>query len=281
MSLKNLRRAALLALSLTLFCLSFALAEEAADPTRIPQPGPAATRTTAPLLASPQKSGKVLMTYYPGTRVQVVRQDSPGYVRVNVGVQPGTLTGFMRVDDLAFTEAGVRSLPGVLFSCALDGTLPVYRYPDEQSEKLGEWFGISLLGVREDGWAHVSGDDNALPSEATGFCFIGLTPELNTQPIDFVHTLPAEGEMPFEEAISRAREILIREAPPCGDGSGEPVTAEGLDACQTKIQAFWYAHDQSLWVHVDFRQASGDFLYASLDMKIDGGEIAEYSFGNG
>ena len=69
----------------------------ASDPTATVQKGVAATGVMAQLLSTPQPGAKVLMTYYPGVRVQVVRRAGAEYVQVNVGNRPGTLTGYMRV----------------------------------------------------------------------------------------------------------------------------------------------------------------------------------------
>ena len=78
-------------------CASCALAENTASTAR-----------SAALCDTPREGGEVLMTYYPGVRVEVLREVNTGYVQVNVGDPGGSLTGYMRKEDLVFGEEAVR-----------------------------------------------------------------------------------------------------------------------------------------------------------------------------
>ena len=270
---------ALLAAALIALLSACALAQEIADPTAIPQAGAAATRGTAQLLAAPLKSAKVLMTYYPGVRVQVVRQADAEYVQVNVGNRPATLTGYMRAEDLAFTEQGVRGVAGVWATCSFDEPPTVYSAMDALSQEQGRMQSHYLvLGVSADGWMHVlcgSGE----PEDATGFAYRGGDAggmELALAP--YVFTLPTQGEVSVEDAIAYARRQIVEDGQ-LANGTGEPVTTEGLDACEAHVRVLYYA-GEALSYTVTFRDESGA-IYAFINLYVEGDEVLFSNYGNG
>ena len=266
---------ALLAAMALLMC-GAALAEDQ------PQIGVAATKTATPLLSTPQQNAAVLMTYYPGARVQVVRLMDAQYAQVNVGNRPGTLTGYMRIADLVFTEAGLRGVRGVKVTCGFDDPPPVYSYMDEMSQNMGQMLSYyAVLGVSGDGWLHVSMGQGA-PDDATGFVYRGAdTSGMSLSEAPYVYTLPAEGELTREEAIAIARERILADESPAYMRTGEdvtPVTREELDACDVEFDVLSYYTD-SLYYHIFFRDARG--IYAGIELTVRGTEVVSVSYGNG
>ena len=84
--------AALLLAALALCaCCAPAMADDAAS-----------TAVTAGLYDTPREGGAVRMTYYPGVRVEVLREANEDFVQVNVGREGGSLTGYMRKAELVF-----------------------------------------------------------------------------------------------------------------------------------------------------------------------------------
>ena len=260
------------------------------DPTAVPQKGPAATRAMAQLLSTPQPGAKVLMTYYPGVRVQVVRQADTEYVQVNVGNRPGTLTGYMRAEDLAFTEAGVRSIQPALVNWMDErwweepDTQPhVYSYMDELSQDMGLYGLHSVLGVSEDGWLHVIEKDGE-PSGATGFVYRGAeTGVMVTGEMPYIYTLPAQDELPFDEAIEWAKATMLADG--ALDYSNEPVTQQWLDRCTVRIHALTYP-DGTLMYNIEFRynlcdESTSEDFYAGITLYVEGKTVLRHSYGKG
>lgn len=270
-----MRRILALLAAMALFACGAALAEEP------PQTGVAVTKAVAALLSTPQQNAGVLMTYYPGVRVQVVRLMDAQYAQVNVGNRPGTLTGYMRIADLAFTEAGVRNVHGVHATCGFESLPTVYSYMDELSQDMGQMREYdAVLGVSEDGWLHVS-MGNGMPQDATGFVYRGAdTSGMRLSNAPYAYTLPVEGEPTREDAVRMARERILADGTRAyGVGEdGEPVTEEGLDACTVEFEVICYYTD-SLYYHVFFRDDRG--IYAGIELMVRDGQVVSFSYGNG
>lgn len=269
------RIAALLAACLLLAGVA-ALAEEP------PQTGVAATRASAQLLSTPQQNASVLMTYFPGVRVEVVRLADAQYAQVNVGNRPGTLTGYMRIADLAFTEEALRRVRGVKATCAFESLPPVYSYMDELSQNLGLMRGdYAVLGVSGDGWLHVV-MGLGKPDDATGFVYRGAdTSGMGLSEAPYVYTRPTQGELTREQAVAFARERILADGQPVHMSTAEgmgPVTAEGLDACEVEFDVLSY-YTEDLYYHVFFRDAEG--IYAGIELTVRGAEVVAFGYGNG
>ena len=260
----------------------------AIDQTAVPQKGPAATRVMTQLLGAPQSGAAVLMTYYPGVRVQVVRQADAEYVQVNVGNRPGTLTGYMRASDLSFTELGVRSVQGVLVTWdywqnELAQQPHIYSYMDELSQDLGLMGNYSVLGVSEDGWLHVTEGERD-PNGATGFVYRGEdTSSMSMRIAPYVRTLPAEGEMSIEEAIEFAKETMLSDN--AGDYRGDPVSREYLDRSRAVVEVLAYPDEPlmysvTFWYDLSIESTSDEF-YAGIAFQVEGTEVISTTYGVG
>ena len=74
------------------------------------QGGMACAQVRADLLDAPHERANVLMRYYVGTQVEVIREVDDTYVQVNVGQEGGSLLGYMEKRDLHFGEKAVREV---------------------------------------------------------------------------------------------------------------------------------------------------------------------------
>lgn len=247
-----------------------------------PQTGVAATKAATALLSTPQQNASVLMTYYPGVRVEVVRLADAQYAQVNVGNRPGTLTGYMRIADLAFTEAGLRSVRGIHATCSFAERPAIYSYMDELSQNMGQMLDYyTVLGVSADGWLHVSLGQGS-PNDATGFVYRGADASgMSLSEAPYVYTLPVEGELTREEAVQIARERILADGAAAYMSTAESagrVTAEGLDACELEFDILSY-YGSDLYYRVFFRDEEG--IYAGIELTVRGAEVVSFGYGNG
>ena len=144
------RMSLILALLLLCLCCSSTLADD----------GRACAKVTADLLDAPNARANVMMRYYIGTRVEVVREVDDAYVQVNVGKPGGSLMGYMEKRDLAFGEKAIRQVraEAVSYTAEVGARCKLYSYPDKLAPVSDEAFDInckSVLGYRQGDWLHV------------------------------------------------------------------------------------------------------------------------------
>lgn len=253
--------------------------EVAGEAIAVPQKGAAATLAMAQLFSTPQPGAKVLMTYYPGVRVQVVRLAGGEYVQVNVGNRPGTLTGYMRADVLAFTETGIRDVQRVEVTCEMDGEATVYSYMDELSQNMGRMLEhYRVLGVSEDGWLHVDcgmGDTD----DETGFVYRGQDASgMRLSLAPYIYTRPTQDEVSYEEAVAFAKEQILADGQ-FANGTTVPVTLEGMEACEAELEVLYYPNEPLTYVVV-FRNSTGG-IYTHIEFYVEGKTILWHYYGNG
>lgn len=250
-----------------------------------PTVGPAATRGMAELLDQP--NGNVIMTYYPNVRVQVLDVEGK-WVRVRVGDEDnGSLTGYMNVYVLAYTEDGIRTLLGRITSYASTGEVRVMKACDAQSEEIARtnlgW--TQILGCNN-GWIHVRTLD--VP-EKTGFVKGTLEDYKFVQDdaIGYCITEPKDDELSYEKAVEEAKRILLEQQTPY-NGSEEPVTRELLDACSTWVQCNYIPQNEAPLTYMvsfystdEMRRDGMPDIYTVIDLKVDGNQVVGFGFGNG
>ena len=250
-----------------------------------PTVGPAATRGMAELLDQP--NGNVMMTYFPGVRVQVLDVEDK-WVRVWVGDEDsGGLTGYMNAYVLAYTEDGIRMLLGRIVSYASTGEVKVMKACDAQSEEIARtnlgW--TRILGYN-DGWIHVRTLD--VP-EKTGFVKGRLEDYefVQDDAIDYCITEPKNDELSCEKAVEEAKRILLEQQTPY-NGSEEPVTRELLDACSTWVQCNYIPRNEvpllylvSFYSTDEMRRNGMPDVYTWVDLEVDGDQVVGFGFGNG
>ena len=227
-------------------CASCALAENTASTAR-----------SAALCDTPRESGQVLMTYYPGVRVEVLREVNTAYVQVNVGDPGGSLTGYMRKEDLVFGEEAVRQ-NRPLEVCYERTDWTMYSYCDERSDVLVERGDAYLYAMGEHGgWIHAVVDAGS--ERITGFVQRDAEWEdiRKTAYAAGIRTQPTESEPSPEDAIAAARAHILADGRQA-NGTSETITAALLDSCTVQVD-MEYTYDTGdvpgespLWYLVTF-----------------------------
>lgn len=234
-----------------------------------------------------QPNGNVIMTYYPNVRVQVLDVEGK-WVRVRVGDEDnGSLTGYMNVYVLAYTEDGIRTLLGRITSYASTGEVRVMKACDAQSEEIARtnlgW--TQILGCNN-GWIHVRTLD--VP-EKTGFVKGTLEDYkfVQNDAIGYCITEPKDDELSYEKAVEEAKRILLEQQTPY-NGSEEPVTRELLDACSTWVQCNYIPQNEAPLTYMvsfystdEMRRDGMPDIYTVIDLKVDGNQVVGFGFGNG
>ena len=266
----------ILAALLLVLCCSSGLADD----------GRACAKVMADLLDAPNAEAHVMMRYYIGTRVEVVREVDAAYVQVNVGEQGGSLMGYMEKRDLAFGEEAIRQVraEAVSYTAEVGARCRLYSYPDKLAPVSDAEFDIScksVLGYRQGDWLHV---DDGLGH--TGFVArdeVELTDQDYRNAI-FIYVEPAEDEMTREEAIAYARGVLLsaEDDSTYTEVEGVEITAEKLDACIPECDLLYYYEMPEVTMYsILFRDPDTGYVYAGIDFLTQGREVVKISHGNG
>lgn len=199
----------------------------------------------------------------------------------------GSLTGYMNVYVLAYTEDGIRTLLGRITSYASTGEVRVMKACDAQSEEIARtnlgW--TQILGCNN-GWIHVRTLD--VP-EKTGFVKGTLEDYKFVQDdaIGYCITEPKDDELSYEKAVEEAKRILLEQQTPY-NGSEEPVTRELLDACSTWVQCNYIPQNEAPLTYMvsfystdEMRRDGMPDIYTVIDLKVDGNQVVGFGFGNG
>ena len=113
---------------------------------------------TVPLYAQASGDSAVLMNYYRGTRVTVLREALPGYLLVQCGTPEASLMGYMKKDDLAFGSAALREIQPEFVKLKFNREATVFRYCDALSGEIdvctteGEYY---TIGKNDDKWVQL------------------------------------------------------------------------------------------------------------------------------
>lgn len=248
--------------------------------------GRACAKVTADLLDAPGEGANVMMRYYIGTRVEVIREVDDAYVQVNVGKEGGSLMGYMEKCDLAFGEAAIRQVQAeaVSYTTEVGTRCKLYSYPDKLAPVNDAEFDIScksVLGYRQSDWLHV---DDGLGH--TGFVArdeIHLTDQNYWNAI-FIYVEPAEDEMTREEAIAYARDVLLAtdDDSTYTEVEGLEITAEKLDACLPECDLLYYYEMPEVTMYsILFMDPDTGYVYAGIDFLAEGREVIKICHGNG
>ena len=251
--------------------------------------GRACAKVMADLLDAPNAGANVMMRYYIGTRVEVVREVDAAYVQVNVGEQGGSLMGYMEKRDLAFGEEAIRQVraEAVSYTAEVGARCRLYSYPDKLAPVSDEAFDIScksVLGYRQGDWLHV---DDGLGH--TGFVArdeIVLTGP-DYQYADIIYVERAEDEMTYEAAIEYGKQCLLADGEMANGQDGVPLTREMLDNCRVEVDAIYYYDSESLMYHITYIYTDRTWedglpmICAFVELWIEGDEVVRYGYGNG
>ena len=246
--MKRFLTALLLAALALCACCAPAMADDAAS-----------TAVRAGLYDTPREGGAVRMTYYPGVRVEVLREANADFVQVNVGREGGSLTGYMRKAELVFGEEAIRQ-NRPLEVCYEQTGWTMYSYCDARSDVLIEHGDAYLYVLGEDDeWVHASVDRGS--EVVTGFvrkAESGLSEaDRTTGYAAGIRTQPTADEPTQEEAIAAARAHQLEDGIEA-NVQGGPITAELLERCTVQVD-MGYTYDSGdvpgespLWYMVTF-----------------------------
>lgn len=126
---------------------------------------PAQGEEAAPMYASPNERDEVLMAYYAGTRVTVLREAMPGFVMAQVGTKEAGVMGYMRKSDLRFDAAAQREIIPRYMMIEMNREAAVYAWCDGQSGELGRLETgdlIFVIGRNEDRWMQIARPLNSM-----------------------------------------------------------------------------------------------------------------------
>ena len=248
--------------------------------------GRACAKVMADLLDAPNAEAHVMMRYYIGTRVEVVREVDAAYVQVNVGEQGGSLMGYMEKRDLAFGEKEIRAVraESVYYTAEAATVNTLYSYPDKQAPVIDTEFDIDykqVIGYRGGEWLHVE--------DGLGGSGFVAPDELKLYGPDytyatFIYVDPAEDELSFEEAVEegKARLLSDRKAGKNLNLGMDDLSAEGLEACSWSVKVLYrYDYPDTLLYEITFEQPGRLGAYAYINLVVDGKNTLEHNYGNG
>lgn len=141
---------------------------------------------TAPMYEKPDGNSRVLMNYYRGARVTVLREAMPDFVLVQTGGQAAGLMGYMRKEDLAFGSAALREITPEFVMIRFNREAVVRRYCDALSEEIGvcstegEYY---TVGKNDGKWVQLTAP-------------VGMLIESSDEPLKYKTVREGEGE-PF------------------------------------------------------------------------------------
>lgn len=252
-----------------------------------PAMGTAVTRRAVDLTDAPFDHANVLMRYYPGVRVEVVRVTDGQYVQVNVGGSEGGLMGYMPSDALLYGELAIRSVRPLNVNYSVGDSFRLYSYCDTHAGWAVKTYQsmVHALGALGD-WLHVCLDGSQTPA---GFVSRSEA-ELGDARMSYsayVYTEPMEGELPMEQAVQRAREFILADGVQA-NARGGPVTAEMLDACTVEAEAIYYFQNHpnmQCGYHIAFYYPEGaqgyPYICVGVDLIVEGMDILAHDYGNG
>lgn len=224
---------------------------------------PADAQGTAPMLETPDEGGAVLMEYYSGSALTVLRDASDEFYRVQAGEPGAGITGYMRKADVEVGQTAPREVQLSYMELQLDRDVEVYAYCDTLSEQI---------------WTARAGQTlYAMSRSDGGWVQLCLPPVLHVWEAE---DRPAGGFVRLEPGIARGyfQQTTTRVVEPC---AGEPETAqmaevaiayltrqtegvsgafaerESLEAMDKRVQMLWrYGSNAPEW-QVNFWQEVG------------------------
>lgn len=267
-----------------------AQAEEASITT--PRPGlavaaPEDIEGTVPMYDRPDTHGEVLMTYYSGTVMEVIRLETGGMVQVQCGPQEASIRGYMRAEDLRYGAEAMREVPTSYMSIRLNRDVKVYGYCDGQAGVIGERSAgenISVCSKNDEKWVQLfevsgtDGGDCGFVKMDTGVGkgeFVVCERDYPTAP-KFVE--PLEDEMTREQAYERAIDYIL-------DGGYDPhgffgmlpekfQSREGLLSMNADVRLWYYPETGNAFWNVILEDPDNCENNIIVEMTTDG-ELTE------
>ena len=120
---------------------------------------PAQEGGTVVLLDAPDANARVLMTYYAGTRLTVLREAKPGFLQVQTGTKEAGTMGYMRSDELRLGSAALREAAPETMMIELNRDADVYAWCDEGSGVIGSFAASErffAIGKNDGKWVQIA-----------------------------------------------------------------------------------------------------------------------------
>lgn len=245
---------------------------------------------SVPLYEKPDENSAVLMRYYSGAQIEVLRIEAGGMVWVQCGEKGASIMGYMRMDDLRYGVQAMREVPRCFKCYTLKPASDVYAYCDGLSgviRQTEETVQIEVYGENDEGWGHL------LPPVVwqTG-AWIRNTPDRGFIRLDACTdgrmavqegerlVIPAEGEMTYEAARMRAIELLLGTPGMEGKISETYRSREALEAFWSDVRLYYDPQTNAVSWQV-FLQAGDDHSQNFTIYMNAQGEAEEVNQGNG
>lgn len=267
------RAAALLAM--LLMTAVWALAEGEANPLRRAAAATQASDATAKLYALPDENAEVLMEYYSGAPLELIRQIGGRYYQVQAGEDGASVMGYMRAQDVEIGTDAARRVQPCFMRLEFNREAQVYAYCDESAQMIGvcepgkTYYAMSK---NEDKWVqlflppqpHLREEEDRMTH---GFVHLetglarGYWQELNRWAVE-----PQEGEISSERAVGLAIDYLES-----GERLGIPEVykdREALEGMGHYAYLNMTAEDEfpTAWFVYFWEKEGNDAVYVILNM---------------
>ena len=126
---------------------------------------PAQEGGTVALLDAPDANARVLMTYYAGTRLTVLREAKPGFLQVQTGTKEAGAMGYMRSDELRLGSVALREAAPETMMIELNRDADVYAWCDEGSGVIGSFAASErffAIGKNDGKWVQIAVPGNGI-----------------------------------------------------------------------------------------------------------------------
>lgn len=288
----------LLATFLLLACCAFAAAQEIpVDDMITPRRGLAVAApenpeggNTVPLYEKPDINSAVMMRYYSGALMEILGVEAGGMAWVQCGEKGASIMGYMCADDLRYGAKAMREVPRCFVRYTVKPSTDIYAYCDGLSgviRQTEEVVQIEVCGENDEGWGQML----PLAIMQTGG-WIRNTPDRGFIRLDACSerslavqqgerfVLPAQGEMTYEAARTRAIELLL-ETPGMERKISEPYRSrEALEAFWSDVRLHYDPQTGTASWQV-FLQAGDDHSQNFTIYMNAQGEAEEVNQGNG
>ena len=117
------------------------------------------------LLDAPDANARVLMTYYAGTRLTVLREAKPGFLQVQTGTKEAGAMGYMRKSELRLGSAALREAAPEYMMIELNREADVYAWCDEGSGVIGSFAAgerFFAIGKNDGKWVQIAVPGNGI-----------------------------------------------------------------------------------------------------------------------
>lgn len=126
---------------------------------------PAQEGGTVALLDAPDANARVLMTYYAGTRLTVLREAKPGFLQVQTGTKEAGAMGYMRKSELLLGSTALREAAPEYMMIELNRDVDVYAWCDEGSGVIGSFAAgerFFAIGKNDGKWVQIAVPGNGI-----------------------------------------------------------------------------------------------------------------------